>query len=182
MAPRLPARARAPIGNGSGQNHSSEGSAISPGVQEPPGLQQAQLFMGSACRKKGTVEVVRAARRPDRRRRLRMPPDKIEPFPGKRSARAAPRQVESRSRPFMVAPTEKREIEQPFARIVEDFHTKFGGPASSTTDQAGGREAQREINPAQIGRTCRPARRVGRERGDRVVNRELIDRFVIGCK
>ena len=89
-----------------------------------------------------------------------MLPDKIEPFPRKRPACAAPRQVESCSRPFMVAPTQQRQIEQPFARIIEDFQTKFGGPARSPADQTSRREAQRQINPAQIGRTWGPARRV----------------------
>src|SRR5207253_424016 len=83
------------------------------GVQESTRLQQAQLLLRSARREKPAVEVVRMPRhRGIAGAVCRMPPDKIEPFPGQWRACAAPRQFESRSRPFMVAAAEQREIEQ----------------------------------------------------------------------
>src|SRR5207253_11217012 len=72
-------------------------------VQKPPGLQQAQLFLRSARREERPIEVVR----PPRYGRIagavrRMTAEEVQPFLGEWSACAAPRQVESCSRPFMV--------------------------------------------------------------------------------
>src|SRR5207247_9551989 len=97
---------------------------------------------------------------------------KVEPFPGERPAHAAPRQVEDGSRPLSEALSEEREIEQPFAGVVEDFEAKFGVAAGGAADETGWGKAHREINPAQIGRAWRPMRRVGREGRVRVANRE----------
>src|SRR5207245_6361582 len=90
----------------------------------------------------------------------------------------APRQVEGRARPLAVALAQERQIEQPFAGIIEDLEGDFGSAAGGTPDRVAAaeepprREAQRQAHPPQIGRTRRPMWRVSGECRDRLIQRE----------
>jgi len=59
----------------------------------------------------------------------RMAGEKVEPIPGERRAHPAPRQIEGHARPLAIALTQQRQVEQPFAGIIEDLEGDLGNAA-----------------------------------------------------
>ena len=151
------------------------------GVQETPGLQQAQLLPVAAGGKKVTVQLVRLQHRLGIASAVcRMAGHKIEPIAGERGAHPAARQGEGRARPITIALLQQRQVEQPFAGIIENFDGQLGGAAEQLGPPKETRrgEPEQKPHPSQIGRARGPVRWVGGERCDRFLERER--RHIVG--
>ncbi len=140
--------------------------------REAAGLQQPEPRLLAAMQV-ADIELGRRARLAALGRRVEVERREVAPpVAGERGARRRLGGLERRRRPFLEALLEQRQVEQPFARIVDDHEVEQAMLAEPAAQRALDREAQLQAQRGEaIGRR-RPLRLGCRERGARRLERE----------
>ena len=136
-------------------------------AQEAARLQEAQAMAVARREQVGAVEVMRLLRHLLARGLFRpVLGDEIHEVARYLGAHALAHRPQRRMRPLAVALRQQREIEQPFAGIVDDPEGQARRASrdlgQELADRAGGREAQRNADLADIGGAVGPIRHVAR--------------------
>jgi hypothetical protein len=140
-------------------------------TQEASGLEKAQPMRIARAGEEGAVEVVRLLRGLlAHGLAVAMLLDELEEFSSRLGAQAAPVEPQRRARPLGVGLVEQRQVEQPFAGIVDDAQRDRRRVAADLGEELPRRvrrgEAELDADLAQVVGARRPRRRAGRHRLD----------------
>src|SRR5262249_19210044 len=131
------------------------------GREEATGLEEGEAMLLAAAAEEGAIEVAGDTRRVLARGvARRVGREKAEPVARQRVARRGATEPQRRRRPGREILVDERQIEEPFAGIVDDVEREGGERPHHAPEEALRAIAEREPGLARPRRRLRPARRV----------------------